>query len=48
MKELYELKEKLTDELKNYGKKDLSASTLGTVKNGLEFYICILLRLQMN
>lgn len=33
MKELYELKDKLCDELKNYGKKDLSASTLGTVKD---------------
>lgn len=33
MKELYVLKDKLCDELKNYGKKDLSASTLGTVKD---------------
>lgn len=33
MKELYELKDKLCDELKNYGKKDLTASTLGTVKD---------------
>ena len=33
MKELYELKDKLCDELKSYGKKDLTASTLGTVKD---------------
>ena len=31
MKELYELKERLIDELKNYGKKDLSGSTLGMI-----------------
>lgn len=33
MKELYELKDKLCDELKSYGKKDLTASTLSTVKD---------------
>lgn len=31
MKELYELKERLIDELKDYGKKDLSGSTLQAV-----------------
>lgn len=31
MKELYELKEKLCDELKGYGKKDLSAGSLDVV-----------------
>lgn len=31
MKELYELKEKLCDELKSYGKKDMSAGTLDVV-----------------
>ena len=31
MKELYELKEKLCDELKGYGKKDMSAGTLDVV-----------------
>ena len=31
MKELYELKEKLCDELKSYGKKDLSAGSLDVV-----------------
>ena len=31
MKELYELKERLIDELKDYGKKDLSGSTLDTI-----------------
>lgn len=31
MKELYELKEKLMDHLKEYGKRDLSGSNLGIV-----------------
>lgn len=31
MKELYELKEKLCDELKGYGKKDMSAGSLDVV-----------------
>jgi hypothetical protein len=31
MKELYELKERLIDELKDYGKKDLSGSALETI-----------------
>lgn len=31
MKELYELKEKLLDELKEYGKKDMSAGSLDVV-----------------
>ena len=31
MKELYELKEKLTDELKQYGKKEMSAGSLDVV-----------------
>ena len=31
MKELYELKERLCDELKGYGKKDLSAGSLDVV-----------------
>ena len=31
MKELYELKEKLCDELKGYGKKDMSAGSLEVV-----------------
>ena len=31
MKELYELKERLIDELKDYGKKDLSGSSLDTI-----------------
>lgn len=31
MKELYELKEKLCDELKQYGKKDMSAGSLDVV-----------------
>ena len=31
MHELYELKEKLCDELKEYGSKDLSAGTLDVV-----------------
>ena len=31
MKELYELREKLCDELKGYGKKDLSAGSLDVV-----------------
>ena len=31
MKELYELKERLVDELKNYGKRELTGSTLETI-----------------
>jgi hypothetical protein len=31
MKELYELKERLIDELKDYGKKDLSSGTIGMI-----------------
>jgi len=31
MKELYELKDRLVDELKSYGKRELSASTLETI-----------------
>lgn len=31
MKELYELKEKLCDELKSYGKKDMSAGSLDVI-----------------
>lgn len=45
MRELYELKEKVYDELKNYGKKDLTASTLGTVKDLTKtaYYLCELI-----
>lgn len=45
MKELYELKDKVYDELKNYGKKDLSASTLNTVKDLTKtaYYLCELI-----
>ena len=31
MKELYELKDRLIDELKEYGKKELTASSIGTI-----------------
>ena len=45
MRELYELKDKVYDELKNYGKKDLTASTLGTVKDLTKtaYYLCELI-----
>jgi len=45
MRELYDLKDKVYDELKNYGKKDLSASTLNTVKDLTKtaYYLCELI-----
>lgn len=45
MKDLYELKEKVYDELKNYSKKDLTASTLNTVKDLTKtaYYLCELI-----
>lgn len=45
MKELHELKDKVYDELKNYSKKNLSASTLNTVKDLAKtaYYLCELI-----
>lgn len=45
MRELYDLKEKVYDELKNYGKKDLTATTLNTVKDLTKtaYYLCELI-----